>query len=312
MTVSRFHIQRMDCAAEEQLVRMALSEVSGVQRIEVDLDRRDVLVAHEGDASQIDHVLAALDLGSSQVAEAGSFSDPADPRKERGALIFAFIVNVGFFVGELAFGLLSNSMGLIADALDMGADATVYALSLAAVGAAAAHKKRYARLSGYLQFGLALLGVAEVLRRFVGGEQPPDPTTMVVLSVLALAGTIAVLVDLHCQRHQGESTRDRGRDRGGDHWFGDPGSAGWRHHLRRRGQRGSADSAHEPLKWTVTAEVRIRQLCAMRGGGRTDPICEQVRAAVVQRHGSDRRQKACQHTRRALRRRRARPHVRAA
>jgi Co/Zn/Cd efflux system component len=196
MTVSRFHIQRMDCAAEEQLVRMALSEVSGVQRIEVDLDRRDVLVAHEGDASQIDHVLAALDLGSSQVVEAGSFSDPADPRKERGALIFAFIVNVGFFVGELAFGLLSNSMGLIADALDMGADATVYALSLAAVGAAAAHKKRYARLSGYLQFGLALLGVAEVLRRFVGGEQPPDPTTMVVLSVLALAGNIAVLVVL--------------------------------------------------------------------------------------------------------------------
>ncbi|MEZ5158016.1 MAG: cation transporter [Candidatus Nanopelagicales bacterium] len=196
MTVSRFHIQRMDCAAEEQLVRMALSDVTGVRRIEVDLDQRDVLVAHDGDVSQIDRALAALDLGSSQVAEAGPFSDPADPRKERGALIFAFIVNVGFFVGELTFGLLSNSMGLIADALDMGADATVYALSLAAVGTAAAHKKRYARLSGYLQFGLAMLGVVEVLRRFLSGEEPPDPTTMVLLSLLALAGNVAVLLVL--------------------------------------------------------------------------------------------------------------------
>jgi Co/Zn/Cd efflux system component len=69
-------------------------------------------------------------------------------------------------------------------------------LSLAAVGTAAAHKKRYARLSGYLQFGLAMLGVVEVLRRFLGGDQPPDPTTMVVLSLLALAGNVAVLLVL--------------------------------------------------------------------------------------------------------------------
>ena len=31
MTVSRFHIAAMDCAAEQQLVRMALSDVDGMK-----------------------------------------------------------------------------------------------------------------------------------------------------------------------------------------------------------------------------------------------------------------------------------------
>ena len=40
MTVSRFHVAGMDCAAEEQLVRMALSDIDQINRIEVDLDQR--------------------------------------------------------------------------------------------------------------------------------------------------------------------------------------------------------------------------------------------------------------------------------
>jgi Co/Zn/Cd efflux system component len=78
----------------------------------------------------------------------------------------------------------------------MGADAAVYAVSLAAVGSLAARKKRYARVSGYLQLGLAVLGLAEVVRRFAVGDELPDPTTMVVVSLLALAGNVAVLVVL--------------------------------------------------------------------------------------------------------------------
>jgi len=48
-------------------------------------------------------------------------------------------------------------MGPVADALDMGADASVYALSLAAMGTAAAREKRLARVSGYAQLGLAFV-----------------------------------------------------------------------------------------------------------------------------------------------------------
>ncbi|NNE94626.1 MAG: cation transporter [Acidimicrobiales bacterium] len=84
----------------------------------------------------------------------------------------------------------------MADALDMGADASVYALSLAAVGTSIARKNRLARVSGYLQLGLALLGIAEVIRRFVGDEALPNTNSMIVVSLLALAGNVATLVVL--------------------------------------------------------------------------------------------------------------------
>src|SRR3546814_7173892 len=88
-------------------------------------------------------------------------------------------------------------MGLVADALDMGVDASVYVLSLAAVGTVAARKKQLARISGYLQAGLATVGLIEVLRRFIVETDLPDPISMIVLSALALAGNIVSLVVLH-------------------------------------------------------------------------------------------------------------------
>lgn len=196
VTVSRFHITRMDCAAEEQLVRLALSAVDDIERIEFDLDERDVVIDHDADTDDIDAVLRTLDLGARHVDDTSEIGRPADTRRERGALIVAFIVNAGFFVGELTIGLISRSMGLVADALDMGADASVYALSLAAVGTAAARKKQLARASGHLQVGLATLGLVEVIRRFVTDGEPPDPTSMIVMSVLALAGNIVTLLVL--------------------------------------------------------------------------------------------------------------------
>ena len=46
MTVSRFHVAGMDCAAEEQLVRMALSDIDQINRIDADLEQRAVLIDH--------------------------------------------------------------------------------------------------------------------------------------------------------------------------------------------------------------------------------------------------------------------------
>jgi len=196
VTVSRFHVAGMDCAAEEQLVRMALADVDGIDRLEFDLVQRDVVIDHDTAPGAIAAALDILNLGASHVDNESEIGAAPDTRRERNALIIAFVINAGFFVGELTVGLISRSMGLIADALDMGADASVYALSLAAVGTTALRKKRLARSSGYVQIGLASVGLVEVVRRFLADNEPPDPTSMIVMSLLALAGNIVTLVVL--------------------------------------------------------------------------------------------------------------------
>jgi len=197
MTVSRFRVAKMDCAAEEQLVRMAVDDLDGIEEVVVDLDVREVAIQHSLAPEAVTTALQALDLDTTHLGDDDTTLVAADGRRERQALIIALVINAGFFVGELTVGLISRSMALIADALDMGADASVYALSLLAVGAAATRKKQLARGSGYLQFGLAAVGLFEVVRRFVVGEAPPDTTSMIVMSLLALTGNVVTLVLLH-------------------------------------------------------------------------------------------------------------------
>ena len=69
-------------------------------------------------------------------------------------------------------GFIAGSMGLVADSLDMLADSIVYALSLFAVGGTVSRKKEIAGAAGYFQLVLAVLGFAEVIRRFWGMERP--------------------------------------------------------------------------------------------------------------------------------------------
>lgn len=83
-------------------------------------------------------------------------------------------------------GLISKSIGLVADSLDMLADSFVYGISLLAVGRTLIRKKRIAKLAGYFQITLAALGFIEILRRFFGLEKLSDFSTMIVISSLAL------------------------------------------------------------------------------------------------------------------------------
>jgi len=77
-------------------------------------------------------------------------------------------------------------MGLVADSLDMLADAFVYGISLFAVGGTLVRKKKIAKIAGYFQITLAVVGFVEVLRRFLGVEKMPDFSTMIIVSVFAL------------------------------------------------------------------------------------------------------------------------------
>ena len=183
-------------------MRMCLADVPGVQHVHVDLDRRAVAVDHDGPPDPIMDALEALHLGTSLLAEPGGApaTPGADAGRERRALWIALLINALLFVGELTAGVVSRSLGLVADSLDMLADASVYALSLAAVGHAVARQKRLAAASGYLQLGLAVVGLGEVVRRFLTGGEPPDTTTMVLVSTVALMGNIATLLVLRGAR----------------------------------------------------------------------------------------------------------------
>ena len=193
-----FRVPQMDCAAEEQLVRMQLSGSEDVKRLAFDLPQRTVVVTHTGSSTEIERLMHELNLGATLVER--SQIDELEPDtgddRQRKFLIIVLIINAALFAVELTAGYLAGSMGLVADSLDMLADALVYGLSLYAVGRTLQHKKRVARMSGYFQLLLAIFGMVEVVRRFLGAGGEPSFTLMIGISLLALAGNVASLLVL--------------------------------------------------------------------------------------------------------------------
>lgn len=195
MTKTEFRVREMDCSAEEQLVRMRLESLSGVERLDFDLPARRLDVYHHGPVEPVAGALASLHLGSevlgSGVVEARRAA--GGTATQRHVLWWVLVINAVFFAVEMTFGLLSGSMGLVADSLDMLADASVYGLSLLAVGAAAGRKLRIAGVSGYVQLGLAVFGFAEVVRRALGYGEVPESRTMIAVAAVALAANVVCL-----------------------------------------------------------------------------------------------------------------------
>jgi Co/Zn/Cd efflux system component len=193
-----FKVPQMDCAAEEQLVRMQLANDQDVRALTFDLAQRTVAVTHSGSGVEIERLLRELNLGATLVAR--STVDEVEPdvvdSRQRQLLLIVLAINAALFVVELIAGIIAGSMGLVADSLDMLADALVYGLSLFAVGKAVQYKKRVARVSGYFQLFLAVFGLVEVLRRVLGGGEEPGFGLMIGISLLALAGNAASLLVL--------------------------------------------------------------------------------------------------------------------
>ena len=177
---------------------MALDTVDGVLAMEFDLDQRVVTVRHDTDGAAVASALEALDLKMTPLSEAveATGSERPDEATERRVLVIALVINAALFVAEFGAGIVSRSMGLLADSLDMLADASVYALSVAAVGGSRLRKNRLAATSGFLQLGLAFFGLFEVTRRFIAGSEAPDVRTMILVSLIALVGNIATMLIL--------------------------------------------------------------------------------------------------------------------
>jgi Co/Zn/Cd efflux system component len=187
MEKTLFEITKMDCPSEETLIRANLDEITGIANLDFDIPNRKLTVFHNGQIEQIEKSILELNLGgtkiSTELTEQTQFEENTNQKK---LLWTVLAINFAFFVIEIITGLISKSMGLVADSLDMLADSFVYGISLFAVGGTLTRKKRIAKLAGYCQVTLAVIGFLEVLRRFLGTEGLPNFTAMIVISLFAL------------------------------------------------------------------------------------------------------------------------------
>lgn len=185
----------MDCPSEEQMIRMKLEPYKEVKQLSFDIPNRKLEVYYTDEVEEIHHAISELKLNDRLESTEDEVELPleSDDSHQRKILWWVLRINFGFFVIEMTTGWISHSMGLMADSLDMLADSIVYGLSLLAVGSALSRKKRVAKISGYFQMGLALLGFSEVLRRFFIESETPLFQWMIIISALALIGNLVSL-----------------------------------------------------------------------------------------------------------------------
>ena len=187
MEKSIFEITKMDCPSEENLIRMKLDGISSISNLDFDIPNRKLTVFHSGETEQIEESILELNLGGKKLyTETTDQTDFKENTNQKKLLWLVLGINFAFFIIEMTTGLFSKSMGLVADSLDMLADSFVYGISLLAVGGTLIKKKRIAKLAGYFQITLAIIGFVEVLRRFIGDENLPDFSTMIIVSIFAL------------------------------------------------------------------------------------------------------------------------------
>lgn len=203
MNKSTFKISKMDCPAEEQLVRMSLEDVQAIEGLTFDLSGRTLDVFHTGDSGPIFQKLDSMALDTTMIGSEESALVPLeDHANERRVLITVLLINFSFFVLNLITGIIAGSMGIVADSLDMLADCLVFALSLFVVGSTIARKKKVATASGYFQLTLAVFGLIEVIRRFLGFGEVPEYRLMIIISALALIGNSVSIYILQKARRE--------------------------------------------------------------------------------------------------------------
>ena len=124
------------------------------------------------------------------MSDCGCGSEEAEKLEKRTLIILLLINGFMFFV-EAILGWVAQSTGLIADSIDMLADASVYGLSLYAVGKGLSQKATAATVSGYLQILMGIGVLLEVGRRLLFGS---DPQSLLIIGV----GIMALLANILC------------------------------------------------------------------------------------------------------------------
>ncbi len=113
-------------------------------------------------------------------------------KSQARVLIILLSINATMFVFEFGIGWFAQSTALIADALDMLADAMVYGVGLYAVGKTLRLKAKAAMMSGILQLALGLMVLVDIIRRLIFGSEP-ESMLMMALGVVALIANVICL-----------------------------------------------------------------------------------------------------------------------
>lgn len=197
---SEFNVPKMDCPSEERLIRLTLESMEPPVGLQFDIPNRKVRVFHDKNLDEIKTKLEALNFGAqlestknscrTEISNAKASAMETEIR-ETSVLYWLLGINGSMFFVEIVVGWFAQSAGLIADSLDMFADAAVYGLALYAVGHSHKMKLRAAHISGWLQVILALGALSEVLRRFIFGSDP-------VSSLMMGFGFIALIANITC------------------------------------------------------------------------------------------------------------------
>lgn len=113
-------------------------------------------------------------------------------KEESRILIILLAINAVMFFIEITLGIISESTALIADSLDMLADATVYSIALYAVGKSAYKKIKAAHISGVFQMVLGVTVLFDIIRRTILGSEP-ESLLMVFVGIIALMANLICL-----------------------------------------------------------------------------------------------------------------------
>lgn len=121
------------------------------------------------------------------------------PPRYRKALWAALMINAVMFVVEIAGGLHSGSVSLLADAVDFAGDAANYGISLAVLAMGLTWRARAALLKGLTMAGFGVFVLARTLWAVLSGVAP-EPLTMGVIASLALIANVIVALMLYAFR----------------------------------------------------------------------------------------------------------------
>ena len=106
----------MDCPSEESMIRMKLDSVGRISKLDFDIPNRKLTVFHNGNLEEIQEAIADLKFNEELISSEPTDEVIAEEASNQSRLLWSvLIINFMFFVIEMTTGLISKSMGLVAD-----------------------------------------------------------------------------------------------------------------------------------------------------------------------------------------------------